>query len=378
MVTDKTKPKKAKQKKINLALQGGGSHGAFTWGVLDALLEDGRFDFEGISATSAGSMNAVVMAAGFMEGREDGAREYLRQFWRKVADSGAVFCPSSSIAENNPFTSFIPKWMTPEFYGIGNIGASAENSAMQIMGMLSQNISPYQFNPLNLNPLRDILDEMVDFAALRKNKDFKLFITATNVRTGGSRIFTSKELTRDMVLASAALPNVFQAVEIDGESYWDGGYVGNPSLWPLFYETEGIDLVIVHVNSIVQNTLPKDAMNIEDRVNEITFNSAMLKEMRAIGFVQKLLERDMLKPEYRDKYKDVLMHAIRAETVMRDFGMMTKLDTSWPLLSRLFEAGRKTAQEWTEENFDKIGVESTVNLEKDYLDIAVDEKSKVK
>lgn len=378
MATDKTKPKKVKQKKINLALQGGGSHGAFTWGVLDALLEDGRFDFEGISATSAGSMNAVIMAAGFMEGREDGAREYLRQFWRKVSDSGSVFCPSSSLTENNPFASFIPKWMTPEWFGMGNLGASAENSAMQMMGMLSQNISPYQFNPLNLNPLRDILDEMVDFAALRKNKDFKLFITATNVRTGGSRIFTSKELTRDMVLASAALPNVFQAVEIDGESYWDGGYVGNPSLWPLFYETEGIDLVIVHVNSIVQNVIPKDAMNIEDRVNEITFNSAMLKEMRAIGFVQKLLERDMLKPEYRNKYKDVLMHAIRAETVMRDFGMMTKLDTSWPLLSRLFEAGRKTAQEWVVDHFDKIGVESTVNLEKDYLDIAVDEKSKVK
>jgi NTE family protein len=370
--------KKIKLKKINLALQGGGSHGAFTWGVLDALLEDGRFDIEGISATSAGSMNAVIMAAGFMEGREDGAREYLRQFWKKVSDAGSVFCPGSSIAENNPFASFIPKWMSPEWLGMGNMGMNAESSAIQMMSTLAQNISPYQFNPLNLNPLRDILDEMVDFAALRNNKDFKLFITATNVRTGGSRIFTSKELTRDMVLASAALPNVFQAVEVDGESYWDGGYVGNPSLWPLFYETEGIDLLIVHVNSIVQNDLPKDAMNIEDRVNEITFNSAMLKEMRAIAFVQKLLERDMLKPEYRNKYKDVLMHAIRADTVMRDFGIATKLDTSWSLLSKLFEAGRKTAQSWVDENFDKIGKESSINLEKDYLDIAVDKKSKIK
>lgn len=382
MASKDTKPKKPKSKKINLALQGGGSHGAFTWGVLDALLEDGRFDIEGISATSAGSMNAVIMAAGFMEGREDGAREYLRQFWRKVSDAGSVFCPSSSLTENNPFASFMPKWMTPDWFGMGGMGMNmnnpAENPAMQMMTALAQNISPYQFNPLNLNPLRDILDEMVDFEALRKNEDFKLFITATNVRTGGSRIFTSPELTRDMVLASAALPNVFQAVEVDGESYWDGGYVGNPSLWPLFYETEGIDLLIVHVNSIVQNLIPKDAMNIEDRVNEITFNSAMLKEMRAIAFVQKLLERDMLKPEYRNKYKDVLMHAIRADTVMKDFGIATKLDTSWSLLSRLFDAGRKTAESWIAENFDQIGKVSTIDLEKDYLNIAVDKKSKIK
>ena len=365
--------KKTKMKRINLALQGGGSHGAFTWGVLDYLLEDARFDFEGISAASAGSMNAVVMAAGFIKGKEDGARLYLKEFWRKVSDAGSVFCPGSSFSEDNPFTKFIPKWMTPDWTSF-----RTENPAMQMLGTLAQSISPYQFNPLNLNPLRDILDEMVDFDEIRKSKDFKLFITATNVRTGGARIFTSKELTRDMVLASAALPNMFQAVQIEGESYWDGGYVGNPSLWPLFYETDGIDLVIVHVNSIVQNVVPKDAMDIADRVNEITFNSAMLKEMRAIGFVQKLLQRDMLKPEYQDKYKDVLMHAIRAETVMKDFGMATKIDTSWPLLNKLFEAGRKTAKSWAEENFDKIGKISSIDLERDYLNIAVDPKSKIK
>lgn len=366
-----------KVKRINMALQGGGSHGAFTWGVLDALLEDGRLDIEGISATSAGSMNAVLMVAGFMEGREEGARAYLKKFWKKVSDAGSVFCPVSHITTENPFSGFLPKWMSPDWMGSG-IGIGPENPALQMMTALAQNISPYQFNPLNLNPLRDILDEMVDFKALRKNKDFKLFITATNVRTGGSRIFTSSELTRDMVLASAALPNVFQAVEIDGESYWDGGYVGNPSLWPLFYETEGVDLLIVHVNSIVRNDVPKDAMNIEDRVNEITFNSAMLKEMRAIAFVQKLLERDMLKPEYRRKYRDVLMHAIRSETVMKNFGTATKLDTSWPLLTKLFEAGRKTAQNWMIDHFDKIGRESSIDLEKDYLNIAVDEKSRIK
>lgn len=356
---------KIKPKKINLALQGGGSHGAFTWGVLDYLLEDGRFDFEGISATSAGSMNAVVLAAGYLEGKEQGARDYLKKFWHKVSDAGSVFCPVQSFVPENPFAGFLPKWMT------------GQDTPAQFLSMMSQNISPYQFNPLNINPLSDILKEMVDFSALRKNKDFKLFITATNVRTGGSRIFITPELTCDMVMASAALPNIFQAVEIDGESYWDGGFVGNPSLWPLFYETEGHDLLIVHVNPVVRNIMPKDALSIEDRVNEITFNSAMLKEMRAIAFVQKLLHKDMLKEEHRDKYRDVLMHAIRSETVMHDFPMMTKYDTSRGMLKKLFEAGRKSATTWASENFDKIGKVSSINLETDYLNIAMDKKSKI-
>lgn len=349
---------KIRQKKINLALQGGGSHGAFTWGVLDYLLEDGRFDFEGISATSAGSMNAVVMAAGFLDGRESGARQALHDFWRKVADAGSVFCPAQAMVTDNPFMDFMPKWMT------------GENPALQFFNVVSQNISPYQFNPMNLNPLRDILDEMVDFKALQRNKEFKLFITATNVRTGDARVFTTKELERDMVLASAALPNVFQAVDVQGEAYWDGGFVGNPSLWPLYYETEGHDLLIVHVNSIVRNEIPKEALAIEDRVNEITFNSAMLKEMRAIAFVQKLLHQNMLKDEFRAKYRDVLIHAIRAEDAMKDYGMATKFDTSWGLLNKLFQVGRSSARKWVDENFDKVGKVSSVSLETDYLHIS--------
>ena len=357
---------KIKQKKINLALQGGGAHGAFTWGVLDALLEDGRFDFEGISATSAGSMNAIIMIAGFLENGEIGAREYLKKFWRKVSDAGAVFCPVQNSASENPFSDFMPKWMT------------SENPAMQFMNAMAQNISPYQFNPMNFNPLRGILEDMVDFKAIRQSKDFKLFITATNVRTGSARIFTTDELNCQMVMASAALPNVFQAVEIDGEAYWDGGYVGNPSLWPLFYDTEGHDLLIVHVNPILHQGIPKDALSIEDRVNEITFNSAMLKEMRAIAFVQKLLHQNMLKEEYRKKYRDVLIHAIRAEDVMKNFSAATKLDTSWGVLSKLCEAGRQSAKDWITENFDKIGKVSSVDLELDYLSVTVDRKSKVK
>jgi NTE family protein len=355
-------------KKINLALQGGGSHGAFTWGVLDALLEDNRLDFEGISATSAGSMNAVVMCSGYLQGGSKGARENLEKFWKKVSEAGAAFCPIQKITDNhvNPFMNFVPTWMNPE------------TAMRQFTSIFSSNLSPYQFNPLNLNPLGDILEELVDFQALRKATEFKLFVTATNVRTGGARIFTTEELTKEMVLASAALPNFFQAVEIEGEAYWDGGYVGNPSLWPLFYETDGHDVLIVHVNPIIRESLPRDALSIEDRVNEITFNSAMLKEMRAISFVQKLLQKDMLKDEYKDRYRDVLMHAIRSEEVMKneDFSSMTKLDTSWNLLEKLSQAGRNLTKKWLQQNFDKIGVKSSISLDDDYLEIAVDKKHK--
>jgi NTE family protein len=310
-------------------------------------------------------MNAIVMVAGFLEGGADGARHYLKQFWHKVSDAGAVFSPAQNMVADNPFSGFMPKWVT------------TENPAMQFFNAMAQNISPYQFNPLNMNPLRDILDDMIDFEAIRKDKNFKLFITATNVRTGASRIFISSELDCNMVMASAALPNVFQAVEIGGDAYWDGGYVGNPSLWPLYYETEGHDLLIVHVNPIIHKGIPKDALSIEDRVNEITFNSAMLKEMRAIAFVQKLLHENMLKEEYRKKYRDVLIHAIRADDVMRSFGMTTKFDTSWGVLTKLFDAGRECAKDWVEENFEKIGKMSSVDLEADYLNVSIDKKTKI-
>jgi NTE family protein len=354
-------------KRINLALQGGGSHGAFTWGVLDALLEDGRLDFEGISATSAGSMNAVVMCSGYLQGGAKGARDNLEKFWKKISEVGAAFCPLKNMTDKtmNPFMNFIPSWMNPE------------TTMRQFTNAFSMNLSPYQFNPMNINPLSDILAELVDFKALQTSCEFKLFITATNVRTGGARIFTTKELTKDMVLASAALPNFFQAVQIDGEPYWDGGYVGNPSLWPLFYETEGDDILIVHVNPIVRNGIPEDTVSIEDRVNEITFNSAMLKEMRAIAFVQKLLQQDMLKEEYRNRYRNVLMHAIRSEDVMHDFANMTKIDTSWDGLTKLSQAGRNAAKTWLGKYFDEVGVNSTISLETDYLDIAVDKKVKL-
>lgn len=349
--------KTASPKKINIALQGGGSHGAFTWGVLDALLEDGRLDFEAISATSAGSVNAVAMLQGLMNGGNDGGRKMMEKVWRAVADSGAVFSPVQQIASENPFADFFPRW------------ASAENAAYPFFNVIAKNLSPYQFNPMDYNPLRDILGRFIDFKALQQNCEARLFLTATNVRTGDARVFTTPEITREVVLATTALPTVFQAVEIDGEAYWDGGFVGNPSLWPLYYDVESNDVMIVHVNPIVRNEIPRDAMTIEERLNEITFNSAMLKELRAIAFVQKLVKNKMLREDVKHNYREVLLHAIRAEHAMIKLSLSSKFDTSWPFLTKLRDAGRKEAKEWLAQHFDHIGKTSTVNIEHDYLDI---------
>ena len=350
---------KKHQKKINLALQGGGAHGAYTWGVLDALLESELFDFEGISATSAGSMNAVVMVAGYLEGKEEGARKALNAFWREVSDSASVFCPASS----NLTSSF---GRLPDFFS--GWSADSINNATHFLNLMSQNLSPYQFNPFNLNPLQEIIEDQVDFERIRKTKEFQLFITATNVKTGDARIFKTQELTPSMVMASAALPNIFQAVQIEQDIFWDGGYVGNPSLWPLCYEVETRDILIVHVNPLVRNEWPKDAPSIENRLNEITFNASLLKELRAISFVQKLLGREMLKMEYQEKYKDILIHAIRAEDAMSHYDLASKYYTSWTFLHRLKNEGREAAKKWIEENADSVGHHSTIDIKTDYLE----------
>ncbi len=329
------------KKTLNLALQGGGSHGAFTWGVLDEFLSDGRVQFEGITATSAGSMNAVIMLQGLMREGPEHARALLEEFWRRVSQANAVFGfpglqPDASLAFN---------WFES----------------------LTQFASPYQLNPFNLNPLRDILNDMVDFKAMAACKEGKLFICATHVESGNADIFENHELSVDVLLASAALPQLFQAVEIGGRHYWDGGYMGNPALWPLFYDTQSRDILIVHVNPIVREAVPKDAVSIENRLNEISFNSAMLKDIRAIAFVKKLIESDMLKDEFKDHYKDILLHAIRTEKVMADLPHSSKFNTSWDFLTNLRDLGRAEAKTWLRYNFKNVGVKSSVDIQRDYL-----------
>ncbi len=342
---------KAKTKTINLALQGGGAHGAFAWGVLDYLLEDGRLVFDGISGTSAGSMNAVMLAYGLHIGDAPGARTALANFWKAVSDAGQKY-------------SFVRTWPFERHMGNWN---NDNNFTFQLFKAMTNTLSPYQLNPLNFNPLRDLLIEQVDFAELNKCKKSKLFLSATNVQTGNVRVFDTTEITVDAVMASACLPFLYQAVEIDGQSYWDGGYMGNPALFPLFYETDTRDVLIVHINPIKRGSTPTTPHEIDDRVNEISFNSSLIKEFRAIAFVQKLLDEGWVKDEYRDQMKYVLVHSLRADEALSDLSSASKLCTEWGFLTTLRDRGRAMAKQWLDRNFDDVGVRQTVDLRAEFL-----------
>jgi NTE family protein len=334
-------------KTINLALQGGGAHGAFTWGVLDQFIEDGRLDFEAISATSAGAMNAVVLADGFMRGGAPGARERLEAFWRGVSRAGAGG-PLGSIL--GPILSF---WKMPGF----SAGAFFQDVSTTF-------VSPSQANPLNLNPLRALLEELVDFKQVRANDGLKLFIAATKVRDGKIKLFTGGEITADAVMASACLPHLFRAVEIGGEAYWDGGYSGNPALFPFFTETVAEDILLVQVNPIRREEVPTTAHEIMERVSEITFNASLLRELRAIDFVNRLSEENRLDEK---RYRRNRLHRIDATRALADYTASSKLDTSWSFFQELHQAGRKAAKSWLARHYDDLGHRATLDLRAEFM-----------
>ena len=333
---------KAKRKSINLALQGGGAHGAFTWGVLDRFLEDGRLRIEAISGTSAGAMNAVAVADGLMAGGESAAREALADFWRAVSEAGR-----GSPIQRGPLDVFMGNW-------------SLDNSPSYLFfDLLGRVASPYQLNPLNLNPLRDLVAEKIDFDRVRACDRVKLFISATNVRTGRVKIFQRGELTPDAIMASACLPFLFQAVEIGGVPYWDGGYMGNPALFPFFRQCRSSDVVIVQINPLFREETPRNARAILDRVNEITFNASLLREFRAIDFVGRLLEDGSLDSR---RYKQILTHIVHAEQALKPLGASSKLNAEWAFLTHLRDIGYRAAEAWLERTFDRLGRESSVDL----------------
>ncbi len=341
-------------KPINLALQGGGSHGAFTWGVLDRLLEDGRVNIDGICGTSAGAMNAVLVAHGLMHGGHDGARATLADFWERVGQLGAMLNPVAAMAGANP---------------LANAGADPVLATQQwAMESFTRTFSPYQFNPLNLNPLRDLLATCVDFDALHGCDQVKLFLCATNVRSGKVRIFDNASLSVDAVMASACLPHLFHAVEIDGEHYWDGGYMGNPVLYPLFYQTTTRDVVVVMVNQIHRNEVPMASAAIEGRVNEISFNSSLVREMRAVEFVSRMLSEGWLKPEFAKRMRSVLVHLIRADAFMATLSAASKISTDMDFLRALRDLGRASASQWLQDNHAALGKRSTIDLRREFLD----------
>jgi NTE family protein len=336
---------------INLALQGGGAHGAFAWGVIDKLLEDGRLDIKAISATSAGSMNAVVMAYGMTIGGAEGARGKLEEFWRSVSEAGLMYSPVRTFPWD--------KWLAG--FGLH----PDQNPSFAAFDALTHLFSPYQLNPFNFNPLREVLEKVVDFKELATNtKATRLFVSATNVRTGKIKVFENEGLTADKVLASACLPYIFQAVEIDGEAYWDGGYMGNPAIFPLIYHGASHDVLIVHINPLVRTKLPTTAAEIFDRINEISFNSSLMREMRAIAFVTKLIEAEKLD---EGRYNRMRIHAIMNDAEMTALGVASKLSPDWDFLCHLRDAGRLSAANWLAGNLEGVGKHSTVDIVATYL-----------
>ena len=335
-------------KPVNLALQGGGAHGAFTWGVLDRLCEEPRISIEGISATSAGAMNGAVFASGLAKDGREGARAALEAYWKRVAKAGEL-----SPLRPNIFDKLL------------GFTSTGESPAFLAFDLMTRILSPYQFNPLNLNPLRTLLQQSVDFDALRSDKcPVKLFLSATNVRTGKVKIFGNDEITTDAVLASSCLPFLFQAIEIDGEAYWDGGYMGNPAIFPLIYGCESHDVVIVHINPIERKKLPRTASEIMNRINEISFNSSLMREMRAVSFVTKLIDDGKLNDP---SFSRMLIHAIADDDVMRSLGVASKMSTEWEFLTGLRDTGRACADAWIAQNFDQLGNSSTVDIGAIYL-----------
>jgi NTE family protein len=342
-----TKKKDTGRKSINLALQGGGAHGAFAWGAIDTLLADGRIDIEAISATSAGAMNAVVLADALTDGDRQHARERLTAFWKAIADAGAQYNPVKPLRDWSGRA--LPVEQSPFYW---------------MFDTMIRVFSPYQLNPFNFNPLRDVLNRHVDFEKLRSTKGINVHLCATNVETGRVRIFNRNELTADTVLASACLPLLFQTIEIEGSNYWDGGYIGNPAIFPLIYSSKSCDVVIVHINPIVRRGVPKSAPEIMNRINEISFNSSLMREMRAIAFVTKLIDQKKLKAS---EMKQMLIHSIRDDEAMTAHSIASKMSPDWQFLCSLRDSGSAVTESWLCAHYRDLGGRSSVDLEAEFL-----------
>jgi NTE family protein len=334
-------------KHLNLALQGGGAHGAFTWGVLDRLLEEERLALEGISGTSAGAMNGAVMVSGYAKGGRRGARDALEEFWNEVAAYAPI-----ALVHRTPVDHIMQNWNTDQSAGVAAFEA------------LFTVVSPYQVNPLNFHPLRPILEKIIDFPALQSCRALKLFVSATNVRTGRNHIFDHRALDIEALIASACLPTLFQAVVLEGEPYWDGGYTGNPALYPLVYGCGSKDIAIVQINPMERKGVPKTAGEIMNRLNEVTFNASLIAELRAIAFVQRLIEEDNLKGHAVNRLNKVHVHMIGSEADMLALGNSSKYNIDTEFLGYLKGLGRDCAERWLTDHWDAIGKDSSLDIKK--------------
>jgi NTE family protein len=326
---------------VDFALQGGGAHGAFTWGVLDRLLEEAWLRIDGISGTSAGAMNAAVLVDGYADNGVDGARAALENFWRRVARAALL-----SPLQRTPLDVLLGRW---------TLDHSPVFVAMDLMARV---FSPYDLSPGGANPLRDILAEIVDFGRLAQ-ASIKLFVTATNVRTGRGRVFRNSEITPDVLLASACLPTLFQAIEIDGESYWDGGYSGNPTITPLVRECRSQDTILIQINPVERPGLPRSARDILNRLNEVSFNAVLLKELRMIALLRQVAQPDNSE---NAKWADMRIHRITSD-VMVELGYSSKLNAEWEFLCMLRDKGRRAGDVFLSTHHDDLGRRSTFDLD---------------
>ena len=326
---------------VDFALQGGGAHGAFTWGALDRLLEEPRLRIDGISGTSAGAMNAAVLVDGHAKGGADGARAALENFWRRVSNAALL-----SPLRRTPLDILLGRWTLDH------------SPAFLAMDLMARVFSPYDLGSGGTNPLRDILAESVDFARLAQ-ASIKLFITATNVRTGRGRVFRNGEITPDVLLASACLPTLFQAIEIDGEGYWDGGYSGNPTITPLVRECNSKDTVLVQINPVERPGLPRSARDILNRLNEVSFNAVLLKELRMIALLRQVAQPDNSE---NAKWADMRIHRISSD-VMVELGYSSKLNAEWEFLCMLRDEGRRAGDAFLTAHHEDLGRRSTFDLD---------------
>lgn len=326
---------------VDLALQGGGAHGAFTWGVLDRLLEEPWLRVDGISGTSAGAMNAVVLVDGLAKGGADRARAALETFWRKVSEAARL-----SPFQRTPLDVLVGRW-TLDY-----------SPAFVAMDLMSRVFSPYELNPGGGNPLRDILAETVDFDRVAR-APVKLFVTATNVRTGRGRVFRNAAITPDVLLASACLPTMFQALEIDGDSYWDGGYSGNPTITPLVRECTSKDTIIVQINPVERPGTPRTARDILNRLNEVSFNSVLLKELRMIALLRKVANPGDSEGAL---WAGMRVHRVTSD-VLVELGYSSKLNAEWDFLRMLRDEGRSSAESFLGDHGRDLGHRSSFDLD---------------
>jgi NTE family protein len=331
------------KKRVSLALQGGGSHGAFTWGALTRVLEDDHIVIDGISGTSAGAMNGALLVAGMMEGGPDVARRKLDRFWEMVAEKAR-------------WSLFQPTWLD-QMFGPGNLDYSP---AFQLFDFATRILSPYDFNPMDFHPLREILDTLLDFPALRAYEDIRFFASTTHVRTGKIRVFDLNEITAEVLLASACLPLVFRAVEIDGEAYWDGGFTGNPALFPLVYDCTASDVVLIEINPLNCGETPRRSRDILNRMHDIGFNATLMREMRSIAFVTHLIDAHELAD--RSSFRRINFHMIEGEDALQKYGASSRFNCDRTFLRSLRDLGWAAADRWLSQHGSKLGQTSSIDV----------------